>query len=166
MRGAQQEHFKQALQALVDEDERLTPFFTLVQAVEEPHVDHQPAVTQALEDLQNANEIEGHGPGRKADAEAGLHVFTLQPFHEMIELGHAIEGEVLHVVHSAEQHNKQASFNNWGMTVSYEPSYTLVIRSVSGVCEVVKWAAKKGKKVRAAGFRHTWGQVLRHSIVS
>ena len=145
------------MKSLVDEDERLGPFFTLVQAVEEPHVDHRDAVAQALADLQRANEVEGHGPSKKADAEARLHLFKLEPFHEMIQLGHAMEGEVLHVVHSLEPHNKQATFSNWGKTVSFDPGYTLVIRSIRGVCEVVKWAAKKGRKVRAAGFRHTWG---------
>lgn len=131
-----------------------------MQAVEEPQVDHQDAVSQALADLQRANEVEGHGPSKKADAKAGLDVFELHPFNEMIQLGHAIKGEVLHVVHSLEPHKKQPTFSNWGQTVSYDPSYTLVIRSIRGVREVVKWAAKKGKRVRAAGFRHTWGQVL------
>ncbi|TFY63527.1 hypothetical protein EVJ58_g3204 [Rhodofomes roseus] len=154
-----QEHFKQTLQALVDEDERLKPFFTLLQAVEEPNVDHQQGVLQAFADLQTSNEAAGHGPSKTADAKTGLHLFQLHPFHEMIQLGHQVEGDVLHVVHSLEPRNKQPTFSNWGKTVSYDPGYTLVIRTIHGVCEVVKWAAQKGKKVRVAGFRHTWGEL-------
>ncbi|KAH9914605.1 uncharacterized protein B0H18DRAFT_1044638 [Fomitopsis serialis] len=155
-----QEHFKQTLQALVDEDDRLKPFFTLLQAVEEPDADHREDVLRAFTELQNSNEAEGHGPSKKADAETGLHVFELHPFAEMVQLGHEIEGEVLHVVHGLKPHDKQPSFSNWGKTVSYDPGYTLVIRTIRGVCEVVKWAAKKGKKVRVAGFRHTWGELF------
>lgn len=48
------------------------------------------------------------------------------------------------------------AFQNWGKNVSFRASYTLVVRSIAGVCKVVKWAAAKGKKVRVAGFRHSW----------
>ncbi|KAH6903835.1 hypothetical protein BKA70DRAFT_1110157 [Coprinopsis sp. MPI-PUGE-AT-0042] len=51
-------------------------------------------------------------------------------------------------------------FKNWGKTVNFRASYTLVVRSIAGVCEVVKWAAKEGKKVRVAGFRHSWSDVF------
>jgi hypothetical protein len=51
-------------------------------------------------------------------------------------------------------------FNNWGFTVDYEPSWTLVVRTVEGVKAIVKWASKEGKGIRVAGFRHTWSYVL------
>lgn len=57
--------------------------------------------------------------------------------------------EIEHVV-GADQ------FHNWGKTVSFRASCTLVVRSIRGVCKVVKWAASEGRRVRAAGFRHSW----------
>lgn len=48
------------------------------------------------------------------------------------------------------------SFKNWVVTVNYEPAYLLLVRSLRGVREVIKWAATVNKKVRVAGFRHTW----------
>jgi hypothetical protein len=47
-------------------------------------------------------------------------------------------------------------FFNWGQTYSFVPGKTLVIRTKEGVCRVVKWAADNGRKVRVAGFRHSW----------
>ena len=48
------------------------------------------------------------------------------------------------------------SFKNWVALVDYEPAYILVVRSLRGVREVIKWARLVGKRVRGAGFRHTW----------
>ncbi|KIJ47106.1 hypothetical protein M422DRAFT_164369 [Sphaerobolus stellatus SS14] len=50
-------------------------------------------------------------------------------------------------------------FSNWGGTVTFQPGKTLVVRSIKGVQEVVRWAAKEGKKVRVSGFRHTWSDL-------
>jgi len=47
-------------------------------------------------------------------------------------------------------------FKNWGKTVQNTPSTTWQIRTRVGVQNLVKWAAKKNKRVRVAGFRHTW----------
>lgn len=49
-----------------------------------------------------------------------------------------------------------AQFKNWGETVRFSPSHNLVVRTVDGLRRVVKWAAKVGKRVRVAGFRHSW----------
>lgn len=52
-------------------------------------------------------------------------------------------------------------FQNWGRTVKNTPSYTFVARTRIGVQNLVKWASRPevNKRVRAAGFRHTWGYV-------
>lgn len=47
-------------------------------------------------------------------------------------------------------------FENWGKTISFCAGYTLVVRTIAGVCEVVKWAASESRRVRVAGFRHSW----------
>ena len=50
-------------------------------------------------------------------------------------------------------------FKNWGKNVSFRAGYTLVVHTIEGVCKVVKWAASQGRKVRVAGFRHSWRYV-------
>lgn len=52
---------------------------------------------------------------------------------------------------------RQRKFRNWGETVENRPELTCVPRTKVGVCKIVKWAASHGKTVRAAGYRHTWG---------
>ena len=47
-------------------------------------------------------------------------------------------------------------FKNWGKNISFRVSYTLVVHTIKGVCKVVKWAASEGRRVRVAGFRHSW----------
>ena len=53
-----------------------------------------------------------------------------------------------------------AEFQNWGRTVSNDPSVTFVPRTKHGVQEIVKWARERGKRVRAAGYRHSWADVF------
>lgn len=50
----------------------------------------------------------------------------------------------------------QQVFRNWGRTVENTPGYTFVPRSIAGVCNIVRWASAHGKRVRCAGYRHTW----------
>jgi hypothetical protein len=50
-------------------------------------------------------------------------------------------------------------FQNWGRTVANTPATTYIPRTVTGIQNLVKWAAAKGKRVRAAGYRHTWGDL-------
>ncbi|MDQ4108343.1 MAG: FAD-binding protein [Actinomycetota bacterium] len=50
----------------------------------------------------------------------------------------------------------EAEFRNWGRTVRHRPSLTFEPRTKHGVCEIVKWARARGKRVRAAGYRHSW----------
>lgn len=77
---------------------------------------------------------------------------TRLPF-EQIEV-EEINGES--AVELIELNDSPPYFNNWGATVGFTPDYTLVVRTIQGACEVVKWAAKEGKRVRVTGFRHTW----------
>lgn len=51
-------------------------------------------------------------------------------------------------------------FKNWGQNITFNASHQLVVRSIEGVQKVVKWAAAKGKRVRVAGFRHSWSDVF------
>jgi hypothetical protein len=52
-----------------------------------------------------------------------------------------------------------APFSNWGLTVQNTPAVTAVPKTKAGVCNLVKWAASNRKTVRAAGYRHTWGEL-------
>lgn len=47
-------------------------------------------------------------------------------------------------------------FQNWGLTVTNTPSDTFVARTEVGLCNLVQWASQKKKRVRVAGYRHTW----------
>lgn len=50
-------------------------------------------------------------------------------------------------------------FANWGNTVHNEPSITFTPRTVRGVQNIVKFAARHNKRVRASGYRHTWANM-------
>mmetsp|Transcript_20181 Transcript_20181/g.77265 ORF Transcript_20181/g.77265 Transcript_20181/m.77265 type:complete len:771 (-) Transcript_20181:64-2376(-) len=50
-------------------------------------------------------------------------------------------------------------FQNWGRTVKNAPALTFAPTTVAGVCEIVKDAAAKNKRVRASGYRHTWADL-------
>lgn len=47
-------------------------------------------------------------------------------------------------------------FENWGLTIKNTPSLTFVPTTVLGVQNLVKLAKENGKRIRAAGYRHTW----------
>jgi len=54
-------------------------------------------------------------------------------------------------------HNKV--FTNWGRTVANIPEYTFFPKSKLAVQQIVLWAKENGKRVRVAGYRHTWGDM-------
>ena len=60
---------------------------------------------------------------------------------------------------SAVRYFDAAEFRNWGRTVRNTPAVTFVPRSKHAVKEIVRWAAANDKRVRAAGYRHTWTDV-------
>lgn len=52
-----------------------------------------------------------------------------------------------------------ASFDNWGGTVKNTPRYTCIPTTVAGVQSIINLAIKEKKRVRGAGFRHTWSDM-------
>ncbi|CAE6465741.1 unnamed protein product [Rhizoctonia solani] len=71
---------------------------------------------------------------------------NLEPFPEVLEA----DGKPM-------DHVKPGTkFQNWGRTVENTPAFTFVARTEVGLCNLVKWAAGAKKKVRVAGYRHTW----------
>ncbi|KAL5638994.1 hypothetical protein ACGC1H_003387 [Rhizoctonia solani] len=71
---------------------------------------------------------------------------NLEPFPEVLE----VDGKPMDCVKSG------TKFQNWGHTVENTPAYTFVARTEIGLCNLIKWAAGVKKKVRVAGYRHTW----------
>jgi secreted Zn-dependent insulinase-like peptidase len=67
---------------------------------------------------------------------------------------HVMEGDGKKMVYLPDE-----PFKNWGLTVKNKPSYTFTARTRVGVQNLVKWAShpSRNKRVRVAGFRHTWG---------
>ena len=53
-----------------------------------------------------------------------------------------------------------SEFQNWGRTVRNTPAVTFLPRTKHGVAEIVRWASANGKRVRAAGYRHSWSDVF------
>lgn len=51
------------------------------------------------------------------------------------------------------------TFQNWGRTVQNTPAITFVPKTKAGVCNIVLWAKANNKRVRGAGYRHTWGNL-------
>lgn len=47
-------------------------------------------------------------------------------------------------------------FLNWGATVRNKPQVTFEPKSRTGVQNIIQWARRHGKRVRACGYRHTW----------
>lgn len=94
-----------------------------------------------------AADVEHVGEEVKADVERLFKTKT-KPFDGIVE-----DPDVEQVIGADE-------FKNWGKNVSFRASYTLVVHTVAGVCRVVKWAAENDKKVRVAGFRHSWRYVM------
>ena len=55
--------------------------------------------------------------------------------------------------------NADLWFLNWGSTVRNLPCVTFEPVSRTGVQNIVMWARKHGKRVRACGYRHTWSDM-------
>ncbi len=50
-------------------------------------------------------------------------------------------------------------FENWGRTVRNTPAITFIPHTIAGVQAIVAWSKAQGMRVRAAGYRHTWGDL-------
>ncbi|KZM69747.1 FAD-binding protein [Nocardia terpenica] len=51
-------------------------------------------------------------------------------------------------------------FANWGLTVGNRPSVTFLPRTRAGVQNIVRWARDHDKRVRVAGYRHSWTDIF------
>lgn len=51
-------------------------------------------------------------------------------------------------------------FHNWGLSVSNTPSLTAVPTKVLGVQNLVKYAKLTKKRIRCAGYRHSWSPIF------
>ena len=52
-------------------------------------------------------------------------------------------------------------FNNYGETVQNVPSKTFFPKTLKEIQDLVKYAKKEGKRLRAAGMRHSWPSLFR-----
>ncbi|KDQ54683.1 hypothetical protein JAAARDRAFT_60628 [Jaapia argillacea MUCL 33604] len=133
------------------EFDELRPVLALMENVENPEIDDMLALNEAIAEI-NAIGLESNGPHY-------IHEVAAVPWSfkwNQIDVPPLKTGEsaVEEMVFSG-----PSTFRNWGLTVEFKPSQTLIVRSVEGVCKVVKWAEDNGKKVRVAGFRHTWSDL-------
>jgi hypothetical protein len=55
--------------------------------------------------------------------------------------------------------NVDLYFINWGSNVRNKPNVTFEPKSRTGVQNIVMWARKHDKRVRACGYRHTWSDM-------
>lgn len=53
----------------------------------------------------------------------------------------------------------KSEFENFGQNLHHKPAITFEPQTRTGVANVVKWAVANGKRVRCAGFRHTWSNL-------
>ncbi|MFO0551775.1 MAG: FAD-binding protein [Polyangiaceae bacterium] len=57
-------------------------------------------------------------------------------------------------------HLMNREFQNWGRTVKNTPAITFVPTTKVGVENIVKWAIANDKRVRVAGYRHSWSSIF------
>ena len=148
----------------------LRPFLEIVDAVEAPHIDYySPEVEGIINDMRSEScgteipllpeKFEVASSSMAADTGIGGsedQPATVLESAQMRALG--LPSETFPVLGDPgiEQVVGDNAFINWGKNVSFRASHTLIVRSVEAVCKVVKWAASEGRRVRVAGFRHTW----------
>ena len=145
-----------------EKDERFKPFIALLDAVDNPALNFtSPEVQQIIHDLDDFNNKEGYQAPKPVHVhahpfQAALHV-EMEHISDHFTKKHLImHKDVSLQLDESVQSVDGEDFKNWGGTIEFKPSYNLVVRTVEGVCRVVKWAAQAGKRVRVAGFRHSW----------
>ena len=52
-------------------------------------------------------------------------------------------------------------FNNYGETVRNTPSQTFFPKTVAEIQELVRFARSRGRRLRAAGMKHSWSDIFR-----
>src|SRR5262249_24857187 len=122
-----------------------------------------------LEELMSADpELRSHFTGLTVEARAALDASFARPVtpRHQLESHRSAVADILDVgtplLEVREGDGKpmlnlqNAVFRNWGRTVENTPALTFLPRTKKGVANLVKWASAHGKKVRVAGYRHTW----------
>jgi len=52
------------------------------------------------------------------------------------------------------------AFENWGLSVQNKPKFTFVPTTILGLENLVKYAKRKGLRVRCSGYRHSWAPLF------
>lgn len=128
---------------MAQDDARLQPFLILINAAANPEADNSQSIKEAIAQMVTFTE------GALIPAMATVSISKL-PFFEH---GHRSYDDVQKIKVGS---NESVWFANWGNTVEFKTGHTLEVNTVQGVCDIVKWAKGNGKRVRVAGFRHTW----------
>ena len=123
---------RKQLIARAETEPRLLPLLPLLQ--DPPHQIIQPVTFDPT-----------NGSGTKA--------IPTKPF--VFDEGNGLEDWEVHEILDPDTQGPQR-FKNWVGNVTFEPSTVLLVRSIEGTRRVVQWAKKAGKKLRVAGYRHTW----------
>jgi hypothetical protein len=163
IRNRQSGNLKKELEHEYSNDDRFGPLLHLLSAVESPDIDYySPEVQDIIGELHTKlkDDPKTSQPDKKFE------VVPFFPDGEAIVAdiklaANAVFDKILKPFHHLQDPSIQQviggdDFKNWGKDVSFKSGHTLVVRSIDGVCKVVKWAAAQGKKVRVAGFRHSW----------
>lgn len=123
---------------LYKDDEEFRPLLTLLAAAKGEVANAEDAIEKAIEEILMLN---------RRDNPAG----KMLPPPRFEPSSEVKEGDG----HGALYVNK-LPFQNWGDSINHSTSSTWQIRTRVGVKNLVVWAAKNNKRVRVAGFRHSW----------
>lgn len=130
----------------------LKPFVhELGHALDDKNKDHQSVLEKIVENISARFAQRPHAPKIPLPPSPMFHDFAKDLVSKAIEFPDVKEsdGKAMKFVPSLH-------FQNWGLTVQNTPSYTFIARTEVGLQNLVKWAAGQKKKVRVAGYRHTW----------
>ena len=162
-------------------DVRFHPIMSLYKARESPDVQYySPEVVKIIDEMRHWNddkELRHHERPSWKTVPFRLEGDTVDVAHKVADVVERVEHKLADDVHlvlkahtkvfhydpEIEQVVHEDDFKNWGETVRFRAGYTLVVRTIAGVCKVVKWAASEGRKVRVAGFRHSWRYIVTSS---
>ncbi|KAF8341453.1 uncharacterized protein EI90DRAFT_3034007 [Cantharellus anzutake] len=131
----------QDLMQHVKEQADLRPLVAFLDAARAPELDHSESVQKAAETIKMHNMMH--------------HVPKPTKLPAAIPHPHVLEGDGKPALVF-----ESLPFQNWGQTVSNTPSTIWVIRTIAGVKNLVKFASSQRKRVRVAGFRHTWANLF------
>ncbi|CAL1712310.1 unnamed protein product [Somion occarium] len=177
---------KQDIIRLFQDDHHNLPFVKLLAVIDDPDVDYtNPKVQNIFNDIHRLDEKPVKLPTKKfhvhpfydllgdediiipdadldEDEAKTDHIVAHGLFaglHRIKVKVEALEEKVASVSDATVSQVDENEFSNWGKNVNFDAGSTLIVRSVAGVCKVVQWAAAQDRKVRAAGFRHSWSDI-------